>query len=307
MFKNLLAALICTALPMLSFAAQYTLPPPGMSMIGQTNTGYIKPGENIWQFARESDVGFYEILQANPHVNPQRTYPWQQLTVPTAFLLPKAPRQGIVVNIAELRLYYYPENTNKVYTYPVAIGMQGMSTPVGQYPIIEKMDHPKWYVPKSELVEMAKQGMYLPKVMDSNDDNPLGYYALRLSKRTYLLHGTNTPPTVGRRASAGCMHLYPEDIKALFDSTDVGEMVTIVDQPYIADWVGNTLYFQAVRPLHEDLVSWALDERQHYMQVIKEAAAQANGKVSIDWDKVKQMMVEPNGIPQPIGYVNSVA
>jgi L,D-transpeptidase ErfK/SrfK len=307
MFKNLLTVLALSALPLLSYAAEYTVPPPGMSMIGHINTGYIKPGENIWQLARESDIGFYEILQANPHVNPQRTYPWQQLTIPTAFLLPDAPRQGIVVNIAELRLYYYPENTNKVYTYPVAIGMQGMATPVGQYPIIEKIDHPKWYVPKGELAEMAKQGIYLPKVMDSNEENPLGYYALRLSKRTYLLHGTNTPPTVGRRASAGCMHLYPEDIKALFDRTDVGETVTIVDQPFIANWVGDTLYFQAVQPLHEDLVNWSLNEREHYTHVINDAAAQVKGKVVIDWAKVKQMMIEPNGIPEPIGHLNTVA
>ena len=116
-------------------------------------------------------------------------------------------------------------------------------------------------------------------------------------------HGTNVPPTVGRRASAGCMHLYPENIKALYEMVPVGTNVTIVDQPFKAGWVGNTLYFQAVTPLYEDRQKWMHNYRPIYTKVIKDAVKQVNAKVDINWQKVKEMLKEPNGIPQPIGHI----
>jgi len=303
MLKKLPVLIAALTLPFIAQAKTYILPPPGDSLIGNVSYDYIKPGEDIKKLARENDIGYYEILQANPHINPEKTYGWQQFTIPGAYLLPDTPKTGIVVNIAELRLYYYPDRTNKVVTYPIAIGMYGMETPTGNFHIIERMDHPKWYVPQSELKEMAKQGIYLPKVMPSNPENPLGYYGLRLSKRTYLFHGTNVPPTVGRRASAGCMHMYPENIKALFDSVEVGTPVTIVDQPFKAAWVGETLYFQAVTPLYEDRKAWGGNYVPIYKKAIADAVAQTDAKVDIDWDRVRQMLVEPDGIPQPIGHV----
>ena len=303
MSKKILAILFAVVFPTLALANTYTLPTPNNDMIGKVTYDYIKPGKNIKQLARENDIGYYEILQANPHINPQKTYDWQKFTIPSKYLLPDAPRSGLVMNIAELRVYNYPANSNKVITYPTAIGMLGMETPTGTFKVIERLDHPKWYVPKSEIAEMAKQGVYLPKVMDSNPANPLGYYGLRLSARTYLFHGTNVPPTVGRRASAGCMHLYPENIKALYEMVPVGTNVTIVDQPFKAGWVGNTLYFQAVTPLYEDRQKWMHNYRPIYTKVIKDAVKQVNAKVDINWQKVKEMLKEPNGIPQPIGHI----
>lgn len=303
MIKKIASLITLLTLPMIAQAQTYQLPPPGVDLIGKVTYGYIKPKQDIKQFAREHNIGYYEVLQANPHINPQKTYDWQKFTIPTEYLLPDAPKQGIVVNIAELRLYYYPPNSNKVITYPVAIGMFGMETPTGKFHVIERLDHPKWYVPKSELADMAKKGIYLPKVMDSNEQNPLGYYGLRLNARTYLFHGTNVPPTVGRRASAGCMHMYPENIKALFDVVTVGTQVNIIDQPFKAALVGNTLYFQAVRPLYEDRQQWGGNYTAIYKKAINDAVAKANAKVDIDWNKVQQMLKEPNGIPEPIGHI----
>jgi len=289
--------------PLITKATTFRLPPPGNDLIGQVTYDYIKPGEDIKKLARENDIGYYEILEANPHINPQMTYSWQKFTIPQEYILPDAPKSGMVMNIAELRLYYYPPNSDKVFTYPTAIGLIGEETPTGNFSIIEKLDHPKWYVPKSVMLDMRKKGIYLPKVMDSGPNNPLGNYGLRLSKRTYLFHGTDTPPTVGRRSSAGCMHLYPENIKNLFGMVSVGTPVSIIDQPFKAGWVGNTLYFSAVTPLYEDRKKWATHYEPIYKKVIQNAAKKVNAKVDIDWNKVRAMMVEPDGIPRPIGHL----
>jgi L,D-transpeptidase ErfK/SrfK len=284
-------------------AQTYLLPTPLNDVIGQQSIGFIKPEEDIKQLAREKDIGYYEVIQANPTINPDMTYPWQTLTIPTRYILPDAEKKGIVINLAELRLYYYPDNSPEVITYPVAIGMLGSETPTGHFSIIEKLDHPRWFVPKSILKEMAKQGIYLPDIIEAGPENPLGEYGLRLSARTYLLHGTNVPPTVGRRASAGCLHLYPENIKQLYDAVEVGTPVTIIDQPFKAGWMGNTLYFQAVEPLREDRMQWLGNYKPIYTRVIQEAIKKTDQPVDIDWKKVQAMLQEPDGIARPIGQI----
>lgn len=305
MYQKILYCFILLLLSPFSFADTYLLPLPGNDLIGKIQYAFLKPSEDIKQLAHRTDIGYYEILQANPTINPDKTYSWQKFTIPSAYLLPNTEKKGIVVNIAELRLYYYPENSNTVITYPVAIGMHGTGTgtPTGQFTIIEKLDHPRWYVPKSILVEMQKEAVYLPTVMEPGPENPLGEYGLRLNARTYLFHGTNIPPTVGRRASAGCMHLYPKDIKALYDNVSERTPVTIVDEPFKVGWVNGTLYFQAVQPLYEDREMWSGNYKAIYKKVIQDALQDTNQPVNVDWKKVSEMVKEATGIPEPIGHI----
>lgn len=282
-------------------AATYLLPPPGDNVVGFSHYAFIQPGQTLQDIARANDIGYYDIIQANPHINPEDVKPWEKIFIASTYILPDAPRTGIVVNTASLRLYYYPPNSNKVVTFPAGMGAQGMATPTGQFHIIEKMDHPAWYVPASELQTLAKQGTYYPKVVPPGPENPLGEYGLRLNARTYLIHGTNTPPTIGRRASAGCLHLFPEDILSLFNQVDVGTQVNIVDQPFKAALVGNTVYFQAYQPLHEDRIYWGDNPKSIWQGVINQATAGATSPAQIDWQKAQDMVFAQTGIVEPIG------
>lgn len=298
-----LAALgLCSAAT--SHAATYQLPLPGNDVIGHLQTAYAQPGQTIDDVARQYDIGYYEILAANPHVNPQNLMPYQKLVIPTQFILPQADRQGIVVNIAELRLYYFPPNSNTVETYPIAIGMEGSGTPVGQFHIVEKIKDPKWYVPAQVEAEMAKQGTLLPKVMNSGPDNPLGYYAMRLNKLSYLIHGTNVPATIGRRASAGCMHMFPEDIEYLFSKVTVDTSVTIVDEPFLAGWSGNQLYFKAEQPIHEDRTNMAFNYMRYWNAAIEAAIEGINPPPVVDWQAVKQAGSDQTGIPAVVASIS---
>lgn len=290
-----------------SLAVEYLLPLPGNGLIGEgAYSTYLKPKQKTLQeLARTEKLGYYEILAMNPNINPEHFYAWQKINISHQYILPDAPQNGIVINTAELRAYFYPPNSNKVYTYPIAIGMLGDETPLGHFSIIQKIKNPKWYVPVSILHEMAKQGMYLPKIMDAGPDNPLGNYAIRLSARSYLLHGTNTPATIGRRASAGCLHFYPEDIQELFEHVDSSTPVTIVDQPYKAAWSGNVLYFQAYEPLREDRTRWLGNYKPIYTEVINTAIQKTTKPVQVNWNRVRFAVENANGKPVAIARLST--
>lgn len=280
-----------------AIAATYQMPLPGSDVIGQVLTAYAQPGQTIDDVARQYDIGYYEILAANPHVNPQNLLPYEKLVIPSQFILPNTEHKGIVVNTAELRLYYFPENSNIVQTYPIGIGMEGSETPVGSYYLIEKIKNPAWHVPPKVQAEMIRQGMILPKVMPAGPDNPLGNYALRLNTYSYLIHGTNVPATIGRRASAGCMHMFPEDIEYLFPLVPNHTQVTIVDQPFLAGWSGKQLYFKAQQPLHEERANMAFSYSRYWNQAIQAAILGINPPPKVDWKIVKQVGREQTGIP----------
>lgn len=195
-------------------------------VIGSVQAYKIKDGESLIEIARKFDLGFSEIAEANPSLDP--FVPGDNVTVqiPTAWVLPYIrPYNGIVINLSEMRLYYFPRR-NKVITFPIGIGSEGKETPVGTFTVVEKTIHPSWYVPESIRQEKPE----LPRVVPPGPDNPLGSHALRLSDRTILIHGTNRPYAVGRKASHGCIRLYPEDIPKLFQKVPKNTKVTIVRQ-----------------------------------------------------------------------------
>lgn len=189
----------------------------------------IKGDDSLVELARRFDIGYNEISAANPGVDPFIPAAGIEIMIPNKWILPDVPkRNGIVINLAEMRLYYFhPRSKVQVDTYPIGIGDEGWGTPIGTYRIIEKLVHPAWHVPKS----IRAQKPELPDIVPPGPDNPLGTHAMRLSIGTVLIHGTDRPFGIGRRVSHGCIHLYPEDIVRLFKKVKMGTQVVVVRQP----------------------------------------------------------------------------
>ena len=198
-------------------------------ILGSPQRYRVKENESLFEVARKFDVGINAVVAANPKADPWIPPAGSLIDIPTFWILPDLPTgSGIVVNIPELRLYFFPKKRSRsVATFPLGIGNQGRDTPTGGYLVIEKIINPAWHVPKSIRAESP----HLPKVVPPGPDNPLGSHALRLSLSSVLIHGTNKPWGIGRRSSHGCLRLYPEDIVKLFKLVAKGTRVTIVDQP----------------------------------------------------------------------------
>ncbi|MEH2921396.1 L,D-transpeptidase family protein [Samsonia erythrinae] len=214
-------------------AKEYPLPPPNSRLIGE-NITYTVPndGRPLEAIAADFKIGLLGMLEANPGTDPYLPKAGSTLTIPTQMLLPDAPREGIVVNLAELRLYYYPKGKNTVIVYPIGIGQLGRTSPLMTTTISEKRENPTW-TPTANIRKryLEEQGITLPAVVPAGPDNPMGLHALRLAAHggVYLLHGTNANFGIGMRVSSGCIRLRPDDIKALFDNVPVGTRVQIVN------------------------------------------------------------------------------
>jgi L,D-transpeptidase ErfK/SrfK len=193
--------------------------------------------------ARHYGLGYEELASANPDVDPWVPARNSKVLIPLGFVLPKAPRKGIVINLAAMRLFHFPTGSGggRVVTYPVGIGREGRSSPTGPLSILKKKDHPTWYPTANIRADHRRKGDPLPAAVSPGPDNPLGDYALYLSRQPYLIHGTNKPYSVGWRASNGCIRLYPEHIEQLFPEVPVREPVLIVNQPYLIGWRNGVL------------------------------------------------------------------
>ncbi len=200
------------------------------TVIGAIQKHTVDHDESLIEIARKFDMGYQEIVGANPSLDPFIPGRGVSVQIPTSWILPDVtPYEGIIINLSEMRLFYFfkRKGSTLVMTSPIGIGREGFNTPVGRFSIVEKTVNPSWYVPESILKEKPD----LPKVVPPGPDNPLGSHALRLSSGSILIHGTNKPWGVGRRVSHGCIRLYPEDIPRLFKSVSKGTRVTIVQQP----------------------------------------------------------------------------
>lgn len=264
------------------------------TLVGTIATIEAEKNDTLPDIARHFGLGYNDIVTANPQLEPWVLESGTSVLLPMRFTLPDAPLKDIVLNLANMRLFYFPKNQpNLVVTYPVGIGKEGWNTPKGLTKIVSKQKNPAWYVPASIRREHAKRGDILPAVVKAGPNNPLGEYALRLSKSSYLIHGTNKPYGVGMQISHGCIRLYPENIEALFSSTPVGTQVNIVDQPYLLGWDSNMLFLEAHKPLQNSKEF----ERALY-QRLKQLVA--DYKLQIDWNKVKGIIKQENGVPVPI-------
>jgi len=209
---------------------------------GSIRSVTVKNGDSLIELARSHDLGYNEIAEANPGMDPFVPAEGAQVIIPSAWILPDVrKRQGIVINLAEMRLYlFYSRKSDRVETFPVGIGDEGWDTPTGTFRIVQKIVNPTWYVPTS----IRKQRPELPKTVPPGRDNPLGTHALRLSNRKLLIHGTGRPFGIGRKVSHGCLHLYPEDIVRLYKHVKVGTRVTIIRQPVKATAVNGRVFVE---------------------------------------------------------------
>ncbi|EIT7322021.1 L,D-transpeptidase family protein [Enterobacter hormaechei] len=215
-------------------AVDYPLPPAGSRLIGQNQTYTIQEGDNKLQsIARRFNTAAQLILETNNTIAPVNPAPGTVITIPSQMLLPDTEREGIVVNLAELRLYFYPPGENIVQVYPLGIGQLGLETPVSTTRVSQKIPNPTWTPTAGIRARSLAQGIKLPPVVPAGPNNPLGRFALRLGigNGEYLIHGTSAPDSVGLRVSSGCMRMNAPDIKALFEQVRVGTRVQIINEP----------------------------------------------------------------------------
>lgn len=277
-----------------TYALVFTLPPQDSDIVGKIQEITTVSGDNFHTIGRRYDVGYYELIEANPDISPESIPEGTHVVIPTRFILPNAPRQGIIVNLPELRLYYFPPGENQVWTYPIGIGRQGWLTPTCTTTIISKKEKPTWIVPKSIQADRAKQGVKLPDKVLPGPENPLGDYALRLGLVTYLIHGTNDPDGVGRRSSAGCIRMFPEDVKELFKPVKVGTPVRIMNDSYKLGWHYKKLYLETHLPLQEQKAEFDSDLTP-MVQAIMTAAHE--NKETVNWDRVDEAVECQSGLP----------
>jgi L,D-transpeptidase ErfK/SrfK len=281
MFMASVTVLFACPIPTSSFAAGNQRQG---AIKGRQTTYLIKADDSFPEIARRYDIGFGAITAANPGVDPFVPEPGRRIVLPTEWILPDAPiRKGIVINIAEMRLFVFSHNGSQpVATFPIGIGDQGNETPVGRFTVIEKIRNPAWYVPES----IRKEEPDLPAVVPPGPDNPMGSHALRLSNPTVLIHGTNRPWGIGTRNSHGCIRLYQEDIALLFGMVGRGTPVAIVNQPVKAAAIGDRIYLE----VHDDG-----DGRDLYSECMKVLKSK-NLTSRVDLEKIRKASRERKGL-----------
>ena len=229
----------------------YLLPDEG-NIIGATYTVTVEEGETLLDIGRRHNAGYEEIRMANPDVSIWAPHPGTEVVIPAQHILPDAPREGIVINLSEMRLYYYSD-PGVVESYPISVGRDGFATPVGVTRTTVKVKDPHWSPPRSMRAEAAARGEPPPAVVPPGPDNPLGRHAILLGLPSYLIHGTNRPDGVGMRASRGCIRMFPEDIESLYERVPSGTQVNIIDQPFKVAWsADDILYAQSFPQLEEN-------------------------------------------------------
>ena len=262
-------------------------------VIGQLSHYQVQQGDTLNAIARKFDLGFVELLAANPGLTAKTLKPGMQLVLPTMHVLPPGNRDGIVVNLSELRLYYFADD-NTVMTFPIGIGREGWETPVTETEVTNKRKNPSWRPPDSIRAEKPD----LPEVVPPGPNNPLGQHALSLGKPGYLIHGTNNPNSIGKRASHGCIRMYPEDIAALFEVVEEGTPVYIIDTPYKVGWSGRHLLLE-ITPTQEqsdDIAKYRQPKALDISEAYEAVTMAAEGR-NINWPLVEQAAASHSGVP----------
>lgn len=306
--KPCLLALLFTYVGLVQ-AEVFPLPPAGEDMIGAIVSITAGPDDTLIDIARANDLGYDEIRAANPGVDAWMPRTDSTVVLPRFYLLPAGPREGIVINVAEMRMYYFPKpkagQPATVETFPVSIGRGDWNTPLVTTRVASKVVDPVWTPPKSIRAEHAENGDPLPERFEPGPDNPLGKYALRLTLPSYLLHGTNNEYGIGMQVTHGCMRLYAPDIERLYRVVPVGTQVRIVNQRYKAGWHQGVLYLEA-HPALEGSHGEDVRGKTPMVEVLTAATKRAPG-YPIDWHQVGIIDLESSGIPAPVGSTQSAA
>lgn len=279
-------------------AETFVLPPAGVNVVGNIQTVYARHEDTLSDIARRYNIGYDEVTLANPNVDPWLPGEGTPIIIPSLYVLPDSPREGLVLNVPEMRVYYYPAvepgKQPLVVTFPASIGRMEWQTPLGRTKIVKKQAYPTWYPTDSIRAEHLEDGDPLPKSIPPGPDNPLGTHALRLGIPGYLIHGTNKPYGIGMRVTHGCIRLYPEDIRTLFDLVPVDAPVYVVNQPFKAGWRNGLMYVEAHPPLDEDKDAFESNRTPAVKAVV---AASPDASAAIDWSAVTRLAEARNGVP----------
>lgn len=290
-------------------AASYPLPRAGNQLVGEIQYVEIHADETLLDVARRFDIGYNEITAANPGVDPWLPEAGARLLVPTRFVLPQTPWRDIVVNLAEMRLYYFPEprkgEAPTVITHPIGIGREGGATPVGDFQIVMKIERPNWTMPEAVYSELLSHGIETPRVIPPGPDNPLGEYAMMLNADGLFIHGTNKPYSIGMRVTLGCLRLYPEDINEFVHLVPKGTAVHIVDQPYKVGTENGVVFIEAHVPIEHDGKEKSVNMTPVVAGVVESAVVSAVekkvGKLSpAQWDYIMALAGRHTGVPTTI-------
>ena len=285
-------------------ARVFPLPADNSTVIGEDSSVTTVYQDTLPDLAQRYSLGYYEISRANPGIDVWIPGAGKHLTLPGRRILPPGPREGIVVNLPEHRLYYYPKprpgEEPVVITYPVSIGKMDWRTPLGETRIVAKVKNPPWYPPESVRKEHAERGDVLPKVVPAGPDNPLGNFAMRLGvgSGSYLIHGTNNPVAVGMAVTHGCIRMYPEDIAALFPLVPVGTKVRLINEPVKAAWVEGELLIEVHPPV--DAEGQSVEPDVAVLEPLLDEVL-GNDIAAIHWDLARDTLQAATGMPTLVG------
>jgi L,D-transpeptidase ErfK/SrfK len=319
-FRLLIASLVL-ALPGALLAEQFELPPDGNDVIGAITVVTARADDTLLDIARRHGLGYEDIVRANPDVDTWLPGEGTEVLLPTRYVLPSGPRKGVVLNLAEYRMYYFPEPKDReqpvVMTYPMSIGRMDWETPLGMARVVSKVTNPTWYPPESVRAEHAADGDPLPRMVPPGPKNPLGGFAMRLSIPGYLIHGTNRPAGVGMRVTHGCIRMFPEDIQFLFDQISVDTPVRIINEPVKIGWHGDELMMEVHRALdkppiendsgeitNEVLVEDFMPQPKRNILTaltVRFVAATDKHAGELDWQRAEELLDRADGIPVPVG------
>ena len=280
-------------------ATLYTLKSPTDVVVGQDKSVVTVYEDTLYDLARKFSLGSEELIRVNPGIDPWLPGAGKTLVVPDSHILPPGPHEGIVVNLPEHRLYYFPKPKRggpiEVITYPVSIGKMDWRTPLGLTHVIGKQKNPVWYPPESVRKEHAEAGDPLPPSVPSGPDNPLGLFAMRLAagNGTYLIHGTNNPIAVGLAVTHGCIRMYPDDVAALFPLIPVGTPVRLINEPIKVAWVDGELLLEAHPPVDAQGQSFEPNIDQFAERL---RAAVGETTVAIHWDYAREVLEKADGV-----------
>ena len=317
----MLTLLFFMALPIAAQAEQFELPPDDNDVVGALTVVAARADETLLDIARRHGLGYEDIVRANPEVDTWLPGEGTEVLLPTRYVLPPGPRKGVILNLAEYRMYYFPEPKDGepaiVMTYPMSIGRMDWETPLGLTRIISKVRSPTWYPPESVRAEHAADGDPLPRIVPPGPKNPLGAFAMRLGLPGYLIHSTNRPAGVGMRVTHGCIRMFPEDIRFLFDQVSVNTPVRIINEPVKVGWHGDELVMEVHRAL--EIVPFETDSGEIINEVLPEdllvqperniltalteqfVAATNTRAGELDWERAEDLLERANGIPMPVG------
>jgi L,D-transpeptidase ErfK/SrfK len=280
-------------------------------IVGEVVVTKARKEDTLSDLARRFNVGYEEIVRANPKVDPWLPGDGREIVIPSRFILPNAPREGMVINVAAMRLFYYPKRKagepQVVYTHPIGVGKVGWKTPEGTTKVTRKKKDPTWIPGPGVRKEHKENGEILPAVVGPGPDNPLGNRAMYLGWPQFLIHGTNKPYGVGLRSSHGCIRLYPEDVEPLFDMVQVGEKVTVVNQPFVFGLENGELFLQPFDVLEDDTRDFKKKQRTLLEKSIpKHVATQLKARgLALDFAIIGSHSHDPAGVPVSVSRADA--